>query len=48
MSPRHFAKLMKPTKPSQAEIEYEQKVEEVIKHVVAVIAAPFKKIAKKD
>lgn len=47
MSPRHFAKMYQNHKPSQHEIEFEEKIESVVKHVIAVIAVPIKKIMGK-
>jgi hypothetical protein len=47
MSPHHFAKLNKNTRISQSERAFEEKVETSIKHIVAVIATPIKKIMGK-
>lgn len=47
MSPHHFARLTKNPRISEKEREAEARVEASIKHIVAVIAVPFKKIMGK-
>jgi hypothetical protein len=47
MSPHHFAKLTKNPRISETERLAEERVETSIKHIVAVIAVPFKKIMGK-
>jgi len=48
MSPHHFAKLNKNSKISEAERAAEEKVEEALKHAVAIIAAPIAAMTGKN
>lgn len=48
MSPRYFSKMYNRYTVSKKEREMEERVENAIKHVVAIIAVPIKKIIGKQ
>jgi hypothetical protein len=48
MSPHHFAKMNKNSKISETERESEEKVEEALRHAVAIIATPISAITGKN
>jgi hypothetical protein len=48
MSPHHFARLNKNRKISESEMAVEEKVEQALKHAVAIIAAPIRSAVGKN